>query len=91
MEGTYTDKVDIWSLGCVLAEIQGLIKENCPAIENRQALFPGGSCFPLSPTLKQQDEEQHNKKLNISDKDQLNLILKVLGPLKENDISFIKD
>lgn len=48
LEKKYDQAVDIWALGCVLYE---MLSQNCLAnnSENRQVLFMGDSCFPLSP------------------------------------------
>lgn len=44
----YTSAVDMWSAGCILAELLGMQKENVPDPAQRQAIFPGRSCYPLS-------------------------------------------
>ena len=36
------------SVGCILAELLSMQKESVAAPEDRAALFPGSSCFPLS-------------------------------------------
>jgi mitogen-activated protein kinase 1/3 len=51
LEKEYTRAVDIWSLGCVFAEMLWMNEDNCEFYE-RAPLFPGGSCFPLSPDLR---------------------------------------
>ena len=43
----YTTAIDIWSFACIFAELLTMLPEG-PA--ERNALFPGRSCFPLSPT-----------------------------------------
>ena len=48
-EKDYNESVDIWSYGCIFAEVLNMIKENAPNYSNREPLFPGESCFPLSP------------------------------------------
>lgn len=53
------------------------------------ALFPGKSCFPLSPD--QYVKKKPNLKFPISNSDQLNIIMDVLGAPNEEDISFITD
>jgi len=57
LEKDYTAAIDIWSVGCIFAELMNMIKENSPTFLDRSPLFPGGSCFPLSPdrnnTVKQ--------------------------------------
>lgn len=37
----YTAAVDVWSLGCIFAELLGLMKENIKDYRKRKALFPG--------------------------------------------------
>ena len=77
VEKNYDQSVDIWALGCVLAELmQATYRDR--DIKSR-FLFPGTSCFPLSPC----DQMKHakDKSVNIvSSSDQLKMILQVLGP-----------
>ena len=49
LEQNYTGSIDIWSIGCISAELQTMIKSNCQTFLDRSPLFPGNSCFPLSP------------------------------------------
>jgi mitogen-activated protein kinase 1/3 len=44
----YTSAVDIWSAGCILAELLGMQEESTPLWRDRAPLFPGKSCYPLS-------------------------------------------
>lgn len=44
----YTSAVDIWSAGCILAELLGMQEESIPLWRDRVPLFPGKSCYPLS-------------------------------------------
>jgi mitogen-activated protein kinase 1/3 len=44
----YTSAVDIWSLGCILAELLSMQEGNVAGYQDRKALFPGGTCYPLS-------------------------------------------
>ena len=37
----YSPKIDIWSLGCILAELLSMMKLNVPNYQDRKALFPG--------------------------------------------------
>lgn len=69
----YTTAVDIWSLGCIFAELLGMQSESIPNFEDRTPLFPGGKCFPLSGDA---DTEERL--------DQLTVIFGVIGtPSKE--------
>ena len=37
----YTAAVDMWSIGCIFAELLGLMRENIKDYRKRRALFPG--------------------------------------------------
>lgn len=68
--------------------------EHSPTFFDRKALFPGESCFPISPTTAKQQEENliiSPSGLPCSSKDQLAKILSILGTPNEEDISFITD
>ena len=49
LEKDYGPAIDIWSVGCIFAELLSMMKESAPTYLDRQPLFPGKSCFPLSP------------------------------------------
>ena len=49
MSDLYTSAIDIWSVGCVFAELLTMMKENYATVFDRKPLFPGHSCYPLSP------------------------------------------
>jgi len=51
LEKEYNNELDVWSLGCVFGEVLSMIRENAPHYIERGALFPGKSCFPLSPDV----------------------------------------
>lgn len=48
---SYDTKVDIWSLGCIFAELMYTWQAE-GAFPNDRYIFKGKSCFPLSPDLK---------------------------------------
>jgi hypothetical protein len=50
-------------------------------------LFPGTSCFPLSPCSKSRDLRTNI----VSNKDQMKLIVKYMGELTDSDLSFMTD
>lgn len=50
LEKDYGAPVDMWSVGCVFAELLGTMVESAPTFLDRKPLFPGQSCFPLSPS-----------------------------------------
>ena len=77
----YEYSVDIWAAGCVFAELLGMNQKNIKDYHNRLPLFPGGSCYPMSPTPVFKDQC----------KDQLNVIFDVLGaPPSEDELKFIE-
>jgi len=88
LEKEYGAAIYIWSVGCIFAELLSMIKENAPTYLDRKPLFPGGSCFPLSP--------DHKAKLNPqgfphSHTDQLSVIFEVIGTPNEDESSFVTD
>ena len=46
-KSNYTAAIDMWSVGCIFAELLGMMKESAATYMDRQPLFPGKSCFPL--------------------------------------------
>ncbi|PHJ15501.1 cell-cycle-associated protein kinase mapk [Cystoisospora suis] len=52
LQENYTEAIDVWSVGCIFAELLNMVKENVAYHADRGPLFPGSSCFPLSPDQK---------------------------------------
>ena len=57
----YSCAVDVWSAGCIFAELLGMQKESIKDYHDRVALFPGKSCYPLSNDHL--DKAENNKSL----------------------------
>lgn len=106
IEKNYTGKIDIWSAGCIAAELQEMLKENNENYLCRGPLFPGTSCFPLSPAKNEKNEEKllhasknakvveaedKNKMISKGKKDQLTIIFNVLGTPRGKETDFISD
>ncbi|KAL8008892.1 putative PAS domain, protein kinase domain, protein kinase-like domain superfamily [Plasmopara halstedii] len=68
----YSAAIDVWSVGCIFAELLSMQKSSVPSHYQREPLFPGVSCFPLSPGAGQVALPQDSR-------DQLNTILDVLA------------
>ena len=51
MSHYYSYSVDIWSVGCIFAELLGMMEENFANFTERKPLFPGLSCTTLSPAM----------------------------------------
>eukprot|EP00599_Poterioochromonas_sp_BG-1_P002787 CAMPEP_0173142248 /NCGR_PEP_ID=MMETSP1105-20130129/5979_1 /TAXON_ID=2985 /ORGANISM="Ochromonas sp., Strain BG-1" /LENGTH=482 /DNA_ID=CAMNT_0014055611 /DNA_START=90 /DNA_END=1535 /DNA_ORIENTATION=- len=99
----YTAAVDIWSLGCIFAELLGLVRENIEDYRRRRALFPGESCGELSAEdLKSFQTsrglsvtEQLNEQFKVlvesynNHRSQLNIIFDILGTPSEEDLAHL--
>ncbi len=95
MDKVYTSAVDIWGLGCVFAELLQMLPGNATGVETRKPLFPGNTCYPLSPMVKCAssccvtgldvcpDENLEG--------DQLTKILSVIGSPSEDEASFLME
>jgi len=78
--GQYSQAIDVWSTGCIFAELLFLMQP--PALRpSKDPLFPGRSCFPLSPRTAERGYTPATDKT-----DQLNVIFSVLGNPSEDDI-----
>ena len=49
LEKDYGPAIDMWSVGCIFGEMLGMMKASAATYMDRRPLFPGKSCFPLSP------------------------------------------
>lgn len=88
LEKDYGPAIDIWAVGCIFAELLGMLKENAATFLDRKPLFPGKSCFPLSPAKQ---SEGQRKGFPFSNNDQLTMIFEVTGTPDEDDKSFVTD
>ena len=88
LEKDYGPAIDIWAVGCIFAELLGMMKENAPTFMDRQPLFPGKSCFPLSPA---KDPTEQRKGFPFSSTDQLAVIFALIGSPTDDDKSFVTD
>jgi serine/threonine protein kinase len=91
IETDYTSAIDVWSVGCIFAELMMMIQENAPTIVERTPLFPGKFCFPLSPPDKSKAIQVNEKGFPVDRSDQLNVIFEVIGTPSEEDMEFITD
>jgi len=81
----YLTAVDMWSVGCFFAELLQMQKGNC-AMCARSPLFPGDSCFPLSPKRSAKKQQIYQSPF-----DQIRLIFDVLGKPSEEEINKLED
>ena len=93
----YSCAVDVWSLGCIFGELLGMIRESCESFEDRKAMFPGSTCFPLSGDgLGRARAGGKSKNKRVIETaggrlDQLSIIFDVIGTPSEEDIAEINE
>mmetsp|Transcript_37614 Transcript_37614/g.97260 ORF Transcript_37614/g.97260 Transcript_37614/m.97260 type:complete len:448 (-) Transcript_37614:150-1493(-) len=80
LQENYTEAIDIWSVGCIYAELLGMLEGT--RLEDRGPLFPGSSCFPLSPDHKHKTDYRYH---TSGKHDQLNMIFNLLGTPSDMD------
>lgn len=80
LQKNYTAAIDIWSLGCIFAELLGMVEKNIASPKDRGPLFPGGSCAPLSP-------DRGRTSVANSKRDQLSMIFDVIGTPTEKEVA----
>jgi len=78
----YLPAIDMWSVGCILSELLMMLPENCKKPSERQPLFPGRSCFPLSA----REPDAYKDRM-----DQLNVIFDVIGTPTKEEIAKVSD
>lgn len=76
LQAKYTEAIDIWSVGCIFAELLGTL--DGADVKKRGPLFPGTSCFPLSPVGRRRGQYAR-RMLSSGGQDQLNVIFDVIG------------
>eukprot|EP00930_Biecheleria_cincta_P072405 TRINITY_DN59810_c0_g1_i1.p1 TRINITY_DN59810_c0_g1~~TRINITY_DN59810_c0_g1_i1.p1 ORF type:complete len:518 (-),score=81.48 TRINITY_DN59810_c0_g1_i1:199-1752(-) len=82
LQHDYTCAVDVWSAGCIAAELFRMLHGNAADSAKRGALFQGRGCFPLSP--------QSGDVSSLTEaEDQLALILNLLGSPCDEEIDEI--
>lgn len=74
LQENYTDSIDVWSVGCIYAELLGMLEGT--HVMDRGPLFPGSSCFPLSPDNKHRTDYKYHTQ---GKHDMLNKIFSIIG------------
>lgn len=83
----YSAAVDVWSVGCIFAELLGMDEKIFPDIKHRKPLFPGNGCGLLSPSSDDEDETD----IFGGERGQLTLIFKVLGIPEDEDLAHLDE
>jgi mitogen-activated protein kinase 1/3 len=74
LQENYSEAIDVWSVGCIYAELLGMLEGTSK--QDRGPLFPGSSCFPLSPDRRHRRDSRFHTR---GSHDQLNVIFDLLG------------
>ncbi|CAK0865897.1 unnamed protein product [Prorocentrum cordatum] len=82
LQDDYTEAIDVWSVGCIYAELLQTLEG--PSHMDRGPLFPGTSCFPLSPDRRHRHDRLFHTRGST---DQLNVIFDILGTPSEAEVS----
>lgn len=81
LQENYTEAIDVWSVGCIYAELLGMLEGT--HLMDRGPLFPGSSCFPLSPD----NRHKRDSKFHAEGKsDMLNKIFTIIGTPADAEI-----
>jgi len=88
LEKDYGPAIDMWSIGCIFAELLGMMKQSAPTYLDRKPLFPGKSCFPLSPDRHARIQANG---FPVAKDDQLAVIFEILGTPIEDDMVYVTD
>eukprot|EP00401_Gymnodinium_catenatum_P041140 CAMPEP_0117555438 /NCGR_PEP_ID=MMETSP0784-20121206/51275_1 /TAXON_ID=39447 /ORGANISM="" /LENGTH=415 /DNA_ID=CAMNT_0005352645 /DNA_START=24 /DNA_END=1271 /DNA_ORIENTATION=+ len=84
LQKNYTEAIDVWSAGCIYAELLGTLEGT--NFLDRGAIFPGRTCFPLSPDHRHRGDFKFHTE---SEHDMLNKIFNVIGTPCEDDLKEI--
>lgn len=79
--GNYSQAIDVWSVGCILAELLELLK--APERRRHAPLFNGKLCFPLSPRKHMYSSPQQ---FMSNQEEQLNKIFAIIGSPNDADM-----
>jgi len=82
LQDNYTEAIDMWSVGCIYGELMGMLEGMDPA--DREPLFPGASCFPLTPNPRHPGDGRYHTRQR---EDQLNVIFDLLGTPGADEIA----
>jgi mitogen-activated protein kinase 1/3 len=83
LQRDYNEMIDVWSVGCIYAELLGMLQEGNHYMD-RGPLFPGSTCFPLSPDHK---HKQDYKFYTHGKHDMLTKIFNIIGTPSEAEVA----
>lgn len=84
LQENYSEAIDVWSVGCVYAELLGMLDGT--QLMDRGPLFPGSSCFPLSPDRKHKSDYKYHAQ---GKHDMLNKIFDYIGTPTDEEVALL--
>jgi len=84
LQGEYTAAIDTWSIGCIYAELLQMLEDGEKAAD-RGPLFPGSSCYPLSPERRKFGGS--GKARSRGQHDQLEVIFDIIGTPTDTEVA----
>jgi len=81
LQENYTEAIDVWSVGCIYAELLGMLEGT--HVMDRGPLFPGSSCFPLSPDHRHKTDYKYHTQ---GKHDMLNKIFSIIGTPSDEEV-----
>lgn len=86
LSAEYTESIDVWSVGCIFAELLATLEPNAPR-DSKRILFPGDSGYPVSATSNPDDVDDRRLERELrKPASMLTLIFNVLGTPTYQDI-----
>mmetsp|Transcript_54976 Transcript_54976/g.117323 ORF Transcript_54976/g.117323 Transcript_54976/m.117323 type:complete len:419 (+) Transcript_54976:181-1437(+) len=85
LQDSYTEAIDVWSAACIFAELLMMLEGQ--KYEERGPLFPGHTCFPLSPHEGHRNDTRYYTK---GTRDQLSMICNLIGTPSSEDVMAIE-
>ena len=58
LEKDYGPAIDMWSVGCIFAELLGMMKESASTSLDRKPLFPGKPCSHCDQNMRRKREKR---------------------------------
>ena len=91
LSSEYTEAIDVWSVGCIFAELLATLEPNAPR-DSKRILFPGDSGYPVSATSNPDDVDDRRLGRELAKPaSMLTLIFNILGSPNNADIEGVTE
>ena len=91
LSSEYTQAIDVWSVGCIFAELLATLEPEAPR-DSKRILFPGDSGYPVSATSNPDDVDDRRLERELAKPaSMLTLIFSILGTPSHADIEGVTE